>query len=170
MKFETVQINFLSDDLICCHPEILLPWQRDVSNSPLYYAWVQNCIRKTCIECSTKTFLDSRRVFLQYAKIEQVKQKALLAGYTIRNTNKLFVFLPVYTWTQLWKLKVLILIFAEKDTYPCVLTASDILTGLLGTVSPEESIFHVYTSYRHQLTGVLRVQILLGIYINHNSH
>ena len=96
MKSETVQIHFLSDALICCHPEILLPWQRDVSNSPIYYACVQNCIRKTCIACSTKTFLDSRGVFLQYAKMEQVKQKALLAGYTIRNTNKLFVFLPVY--------------------------------------------------------------------------
>ena len=100
MKFETVQINFLRDVLICCHPEILLPWQRDVSNSPLYYAWIQICIRKTCIACSTKTPLDSRRVFLQYAKIEQVKQKALLAGYTIRNTNKPFVFLPVYMSTQ----------------------------------------------------------------------
>ena len=72
--------------------------------------------------------------------------------------------------TQLSKLEVVILIFAKKDTYPCVSTASDILTGLLGTVSPEESIFHAYTSYRHQLTEALRVQILLGIYINHNSH
>ena len=96
MKFETVQIHFLSNVLICCHPEILLPWQRDVTNSPLYYAWVQNYIRKTCIACSTKAFLDSPGVFLQYAKIEQVKQKALLAGCTIRNTNKLFVFLPVH--------------------------------------------------------------------------
>ena len=41
MKFETVRIHFLSDVLICCHPEILLPWQRDVTTSPLY--WV------TCI-------------------------------------------------------------------------------------------------------------------------
>ena len=113
MKSETVQIHFLSDVLIFCHPEILLPWQRHVTYSPLYYAWVQNCIRKTCIACSTKTFLDLRRVFLQYAKIEQVKQKALLAGYTIHNTNKPFVFLPVYMWTQLWKLEVVILIFAK---------------------------------------------------------
>ena len=37
MKFETVRIHFLSDVLICCHPEILLPWQRDVTTSPLYY-------------------------------------------------------------------------------------------------------------------------------------
>ena len=31
MKFETVPIHFLSDVLGCCHPEILLPWQRDVA-------------------------------------------------------------------------------------------------------------------------------------------
>ena len=30
MKFETVQIHFLRDVLVCCHPEILLPRQRDV--------------------------------------------------------------------------------------------------------------------------------------------
>ena len=30
MKFETVRLHFLSEVLICCHPEILLPWQRDV--------------------------------------------------------------------------------------------------------------------------------------------
>ena len=166
-----MKLNKIDEVWNCANPpEILLPWQRDITNSPLYYAWVQNCIPKTCIACSTKTFLDSRGVFLQYAKIEQVKQKALLAGYIIHNTNKQFVVLPVYMWTQLWKLEVVILIFAKKDTCPCVLTASDILTGLLGTVSPEESIFHAYTSYRHQLTEALRVQILLGIYINHNSH
>ena len=36
MKFETVLIHFLSDVLVCCHPEILLPWQRDVTTSPLH--------------------------------------------------------------------------------------------------------------------------------------
>jgi len=40
MKFETMRIHFLSDVLICCHPEILLPWQRDVTTSPLYYGAV----------------------------------------------------------------------------------------------------------------------------------
>ena len=37
MKFETMLIHFLSDVLVCCHPEILLPWQRDATTSPLYY-------------------------------------------------------------------------------------------------------------------------------------
>ena len=37
MKFETVRIHFLSDVLVCCHPQILLPWQRDVTTSPLYW-------------------------------------------------------------------------------------------------------------------------------------
>ena len=32
MKFETTQIHFLSD----VYPDILLPWQRDVTTSPLY--------------------------------------------------------------------------------------------------------------------------------------
>ena len=36
MKFETVRIYFLSDVLICCHPQILLPWQHDVTTCPLY--------------------------------------------------------------------------------------------------------------------------------------
>ena len=31
-----MQIHFLSDVLICCHQEILLPWQCDVTTSPLY--------------------------------------------------------------------------------------------------------------------------------------
>ena len=32
-----MRIHFLGDVLICRHPEIVLPWQRDVTNSPLYY-------------------------------------------------------------------------------------------------------------------------------------
>ena len=37
MKFETVRIliHLLSDVLICCHPEILLLWQREETTSPL---------------------------------------------------------------------------------------------------------------------------------------
>ena len=31
MKFETVRIHFLSYVLACCHPEILLPWQREAA-------------------------------------------------------------------------------------------------------------------------------------------
>ena len=37
MKFETVRIHFLSAVSVCGHPEILLPWQRDVTNFPLHY-------------------------------------------------------------------------------------------------------------------------------------
>ena len=43
MKFETVRIHFLSDVLLCCHPKILLPWQRDVTTSPLYW-WCIACV------------------------------------------------------------------------------------------------------------------------------
>ena len=35
MKFGTVRIYFLSEFSVCCHPKILLPWQRDVTTSPL---------------------------------------------------------------------------------------------------------------------------------------
>ena len=37
MKFETVRIHFWSAVSVCGHPEILLPWQRDVTNFPLRY-------------------------------------------------------------------------------------------------------------------------------------
>ena len=44
MKFETLRIHFLSYMFsVCCHREILLPWQRDVMTSLLY--WVQNVFR-----------------------------------------------------------------------------------------------------------------------------
>ena len=36
MKFETLQIYFLSEFWVCCHPKILLPWQCDITTSPPY--------------------------------------------------------------------------------------------------------------------------------------
>ena len=36
MKFETAQIHCLIEVSVCCRPEILLPWQCDVTTSPLY--------------------------------------------------------------------------------------------------------------------------------------
>ena len=36
MKFETVQVYFLSEFSFCCHQNILLSWQREVTTSPLY--------------------------------------------------------------------------------------------------------------------------------------
>jgi len=36
IKFETVRIHFLSEFSVCCHPEILLPWERDVTTSLVY--------------------------------------------------------------------------------------------------------------------------------------
>ena len=41
MKFETTKNPFLSDDWVCCHPEILILWQRDVRTS-LYWKVTQN--------------------------------------------------------------------------------------------------------------------------------
>ena len=37
MKFEIVRIHFSVTFSVCCHPEILLPRQRDVTTSPLYF-------------------------------------------------------------------------------------------------------------------------------------
>ena len=57
MKFETVRIHFLGNVWICRHPEILLPWQRDVTNSPLYYRIVigltacNQVVKKTIAKC-----------------------------------------------------------------------------------------------------------------------
>ena len=45
MNFETVQIHFLGKFSVCCHPEILLPWQRDVTTSP-YSTTLKNLILK----------------------------------------------------------------------------------------------------------------------------
>ena len=36
MKFETVRIYFFSEFSVCCHPKFLLPWQHDITTSPLY--------------------------------------------------------------------------------------------------------------------------------------
>ena len=36
MKSGTVRIYFLSEFAVCCHRNILLPWERDVTTSPLY--------------------------------------------------------------------------------------------------------------------------------------
>ena len=40
MKFETVRIYFLRECSVCCHPKILLPWERDVTTSPLYKDYI----------------------------------------------------------------------------------------------------------------------------------
>ena len=36
MTSKTVRIHFLSDVFVCCHSEIVLRWQHDVTTSPLY--------------------------------------------------------------------------------------------------------------------------------------
>ena len=41
MKLETVGIHFLSDVLSLLSFKNLLPWQRDVTTSPLYYFGIQ---------------------------------------------------------------------------------------------------------------------------------
>ena len=37
VKFKIVRIDFWVTFSVCCHPKFLLPWQRDVRTSPLYW-------------------------------------------------------------------------------------------------------------------------------------
>ena len=53
MKFETAQIYLLSD----VHPEILLPWQRDVTTSPLYRPFLCSKRPRFQSEVKRKTFM-----------------------------------------------------------------------------------------------------------------
>ena len=58
MKFEKVQIHFLSEFSVPCRPEILLPWQRDVKTSHLHYKkkerkYLQTCLSKTSLLLTT---------------------------------------------------------------------------------------------------------------------
>ena len=46
VKFEIVQIDFEVTLWVCCRPKILLPWQRDITTSPLYSP-PNNCIYPT---------------------------------------------------------------------------------------------------------------------------
>ena len=50
-EVETVRIHFLSDVLICCHPKILLSWQRDVTTFPLYSHLITNDLK--CAQTAT---------------------------------------------------------------------------------------------------------------------
>ena len=48
VKFEIVRMDFKVTLSVCCHPKILLLWQRDVTTSPLYCAatTVPVCVQK----------------------------------------------------------------------------------------------------------------------------
>ena len=65
MKFETVRIYFLRDVLICCHPEILLPWQRDATtfflyNGPLFAIELEKLLLNDKITASCQTYLSPK--------------------------------------------------------------------------------------------------------------
>ena len=49
MKFEKVQIHFLSEFSVPRRPEILLPWQRDVKTSHLHYKKKERKYLQTCL-------------------------------------------------------------------------------------------------------------------------
>ena len=67
MKFEVVQIYFLYDILVCCHPKFLLPWQCDVTTSPLYVCSIQMVQILTVQKTYNKTFVYS------YSGIQSIK-------------------------------------------------------------------------------------------------
>ena len=45
VKFETVRLS------VCCHPEKLLPCQRDVTTSPFFWGACYRCWRETHLSC-----------------------------------------------------------------------------------------------------------------------
>ena len=47
VKFEILRIDFEVTFSVCCHPEILLPWKRDVTTSPLYRSFCALIRRRT---------------------------------------------------------------------------------------------------------------------------
>ena len=65
MKFETARIYLLSD----VHPEILLPWQRDVTTSPLYRLFP--CFKRPRFQSEVK-----RKTFMQKWVLPARKNKA----------------------------------------------------------------------------------------------
>ena len=66
MKFETVQIYFLSEFSVCCHPKILLLWQRDVTTSPLY-----SLPRRNNVSSSLFSFKNREKTYLLEGACEQ---------------------------------------------------------------------------------------------------
>ena len=83
MKSDTLRIYFLSDILVCCHQEMLLPWQRDVTTSPLYYIQlVGNLLSGQTHENWPKTGLVKIAV-LHKATIKWPMAKGLLRKYNL---------------------------------------------------------------------------------------
>ena len=105
MKFETVLIHFLIDVLVCCHPEILLPWQRDVTTSPLYYNTnykLQDILypynrQLIMFSCFVIEMVYEKTLFIALHCIHQFKSKAVFDsnfqsaldyGFLVRETNE----------------------------------------------------------------------------------
>ena len=57
------EFTFLSEFLVCCHPKILLPWQRDVMTSPFC------CILATFLTCNVQPNQFLTRGFLLYTPV-----------------------------------------------------------------------------------------------------
>ena len=59
MKFETVRIHFLNNVLVCCHPEILLPWPAHLSKP---FVW-SICIYRRFRASATQAIQDKLHSF-----------------------------------------------------------------------------------------------------------
>ena len=76
-----MRIHFLSEFSVCCHPEILLPWQRVVTTSPLYCAVVirhrkskvctqkRRCWRNPLTICISKPNAKSKNEFRHWISV-----------------------------------------------------------------------------------------------------
>ena len=68
MKFETVRIYSLSEFSVCCHPKILLPWQRDVTTFSLYHSPL-SALMGVCIK--RVEFRETVRAFFPQGQIKE---------------------------------------------------------------------------------------------------
>ena len=84
-KFETVRIQFLTDVLICCHPEIFLLWQRDVTTSPLCrpYSWYPQSLHDG-IKAISRGFLGCKQV----VKAANARNRGRVWMFTLDNRKK----------------------------------------------------------------------------------
>ena len=87
MKFETVRIHFLNNVLFCCHPETLLPWQRDVTTSPFYSAvFLQNnSTRLACVPAGPRSCLWSICIYRRFRASATQAIQDKLHSFNIRD-------------------------------------------------------------------------------------
>ena len=76
MKFETAQIYLLSE----VHPEILPPWQRDVTTSPLYRPFP--CSKRPRFQSEVKRKNIHAKMSFAFTKEQRQRLRPLLPSFS----------------------------------------------------------------------------------------